>query len=193
MRALVVAAGTLALVALPTMQASAASARTVDIVGDGDMGEPNAKAPFYFKQGRVSVHQGDTVVWRNTTDEPHSISVVDKTELPPTTAQMMNCTVCDTFLGAHAPTIGPNGPVPPFVASLDDFKASAASPARLDSRGDSVLVAEAGKSYPSTTGGTIRDTVSASITAPAGTTLTYFCALHPWMQGTIDVLPANRH
>jgi plastocyanin len=182
--------GAIALLALPMAQASAASARTVDIVGDGDMGE--AGAPFYFKQGRITVHQGDSVIWRNATDEPHSISVVDKADLPSSVADMMSCSVCEQYGMAHAPSMDANGPVPPFVASLDGFKVSAASPARLDGLGDSIVVAEAGKSYPSTLGGTITDTVSAAITAPAGTTLTYFCALHPWMQGTIDVLPANR-
>ena len=28
---------------------------------------------------------------------------------------------------------------------------------------------------------------SAQITAPAGTTLLYFCAIHPWMMGSIEV------
>ena len=30
--------------------------------------------------------------------------------------------------------------------------------------------------------------VAAKITAPAGTVLHYFCAIHPWMQGTIRVV-----
>jgi hypothetical protein len=29
--------------------------------------------------------------------------------------------------------------------------------------------------------------ISARVTAPAGTTLYYLCALHPWMQGSIKV------
>jgi plastocyanin len=31
------------------------------------------------------------------------------------------------------------------------------------------------------------ESVSAQVTAPAGSTLRYLCAPHPWMQGTIDV------
>ena len=31
------------------------------------------------------------------------------------------------------------------------------------------------------------NTISAQVTAPAGTTLKYLCAIHPWMQGTITV------
>jgi hypothetical protein len=95
---------------------------------------------------------------------------------------------CEFFLSAHAPTIGPEGPVPPFVASLDAFKVSAASPARLDSAGDSLVVAEMGAAYPNTFGTFIPDTISAVITAPEGTVLEYVCAIHPWMNGEIQVL-----
>lgn len=74
------------------------------------------------------------------------------------------------------------------MGSLDGFKASAASPARLDSNGDSLLVTEMSAGYPSTLGSLIPDTVSAVITAPEGTTLSYVCAIHPWMNGEIQVL-----
>jgi hypothetical protein len=94
---------------------------------------------------------------------------------------------CDQYLGAHAPVVTDQGPQPPFVSAVDDLKASAAQPPQLNGQGDSVIVAEAGKAYPSTVGGTISDSVSAVITAARGSTLTYICALHPWMQGTIEV------
>jgi len=65
---------------------------------------------------------------------------------------------------------------------------TAAAPARLDARGDSLVVAEQGGAYPDTLGGLIGDSVSAVIDAPVGSTLSYVCALHPWMQGTIEVI-----
>jgi hypothetical protein len=34
----------------------------------------------------------------------------------------------------------------------------------------------------------IPDSVSAVIDAPVGANLSYVCALHPWMQGTIEVI-----
>jgi hypothetical protein len=33
--------------------------------------------------------------------------------------------------------------------------------------------------------------VTAIVTASAGSELRYICAFHPWMQGTIRVLPAS--
>jgi plastocyanin len=166
--------------------ASASSGPMVEIVGFTDLGSPSGQ-PFDFKQGRIVVHSGETVTWRNESPEPHSISIVTPADVPATLSEMDNCATCDRFLGVHAPTIGPNGPQPPFVAAVDDFRASNAQPSRLDAPGDSIIVAEQGSAYPSTSGGTIGDSASAVVTAPRGTTLTYFCALHPWMQGIIEV------
>jgi plastocyanin len=166
---------------------SAATNPHVDILGGGDLGDPSVQVPYYFKQGRIVVHPGETVTWRNLTVEPHSISIVDPSALPATAAEVDSCKQCDQYLGLHAPSIGPEGPQPPFVGALDNSRSSAAQLPQLKSLGDSILVSEQGNSYPSTIGGSITDSVSAAITAARGTTLTYFCALHPWMQGTIEV------
>jgi plastocyanin len=190
MRHMILVAGAIAsLTVLTVGQASAASIppRTVEIVGNQDLGAPSGEV-FYFKQGRIVVHKDDTVTWRNETVAPHSITIVSQNDVPHTLAQTLEWPLHENFLVAHAPTIGAEGPIPPFVGSLDGFKASAASPARLDSNGDSLLVAEMGAGYPSTLGSLIPDTVSAVITAPEGTTLSYVCAIHPWMNGEIQVL-----
>jgi plastocyanin len=188
MRHVILVAGALAsLAALTVGPASASTPATVDIVGQEDLGAPTGEV-FYFKQGHIAVHRDDTVVWKNETPAPHSITIIQKEQVPQTLAQTLACPFCETFLGAHAPTIGAEGPVPPFVAQLDGFKVSAAAPARLDSEGDSLVIAGQGTAYPDTLGGVIGDSVSAVITAPEGTTLSYVCALHPWMQGEIQVL-----
>ncbi|MGH2651068.1 MAG: cupredoxin domain-containing protein, partial [Actinomycetota bacterium] len=44
----------------------------------------------------------------------------------------------------------------------------------LDAPGDSLLL------FPG-------ESISASVSAPAGSTLFYLCAIHPWMQGSITV------
>lgn len=168
-------------------EVSANAPQQVDIIGSGDLGDPSPNQPYYFKQGRIVVHTGDTVTWRNLTADPHSISIVDPSGVPATLTQMESCSSCVEYLGAHAPNMGSDGPQPPFVSAVDDLKVSAAQPPQLNGLGDSVLVAEEGKSYPSTVGGAISDSVSAVITSARGTTLTYFCALHPWMEGTIEV------
>jgi len=56
-------------------------------------------------------------------------------------------------------------------------------PAHLDAPGDSVVVPPPGLGLPLS--------VSAIVTAPAGSELSYICAFHPWMQGTIHVLPPS--
>jgi plastocyanin len=188
MRHMILVAGAVAsLAALTVGQASASSPQTVEIVGQQDLGAPSGEA-FYFKQGRIVVHKDDTVVWKNEGPAPHSITIVERGEVPQTLAQTLDCTFCEKFLFAHAPTIGPEGPVPPFVAELDGLTVSAATPARLDNSGDSLVVAPQGETFPSTLGTLIGDSVSAVITAPEGTTLSYVCAIHPWMQGEIQVL-----
>lgn len=169
--------------------ASAAPAeKTVRIVG-GQQFIPDVSFSDTqrFEQKVVTVRTGQTITWKNTTDEPHTISVVASGDVPRTVAQVENCQVCGPFLGAHAPNAGPNGPQPPFVFYLDNLAPSAGA-ARFDSTGDSIIVAPAGAQFPSTTGGTITDTVSAVISAPAGTTLKYMCTIHPWMQGAIRVV-----
>jgi hypothetical protein len=100
----------------------------------------------------------------------------------------MDCTFCEGFVAGHVVNVGKNGPEPPFVPVLDTFKTSAANPPQLGNRGDSALVAPMNETFPSTLGGNIMDTFSAAITAPEGTTLNYVCVLHPWMQGTIQVI-----
>src|SRR5438105_578883 len=95
-RQIVLIAGVVAsLSALTLGSASAATGKTVDIVGDQDLGAP--------------------------TPAPHSMTIIDRTEVP----QTLECSFCDRFFAAHAPTIGPEGPVPPFVAAVDGLKASA--------------------------------------------------------------------
>jgi hypothetical protein len=185
---MILIAGALAsITALTVGQASAQSGQTVQIIGDQDLGAPTGQ-PFEFKQGRIVVHRNDTVGWRNETVAPHSITIVNQTEVPQTLPELFACSFCQQLLVAHTPNLGPQGPFPPFVSAIDELKVTAALPARLDARGDSLVVAEQGGVYPDTLGGAIADSVSAVIDAPEGSTLSYVCALHPWMQGTIEVI-----
>ncbi len=183
---LVAIAAALAVAAVPV---SAAGARTVEIVGDQDLGYRGPAGQLMdFKQGKIVVHRGDMVTWVNKGPAPHTMSVIDASEMPQTLKQVMDCTVCEAFFAGHVVHVGQMGPEPPFVAVLDTFKASAASPPQLGNRGDSVLIAGMGESFPSTFGPAITDVASAAITAPEGTTLNYFCAIHPWMQAAIEVI-----
>jgi plastocyanin len=192
MRRVLTLAAALSMSALMTYGTASAApndgGKTVQIVG-GQQFIPDVSFSDTqrFEQKVVTVRSGQTIRWHNTTDEPHTISVVAPSDVPKTVQQVENCQVCGPFLGAHAPNSGPNGPQPPFVFFLDNLAPSSGA-ATLDSTGDSLIVAPQGAQFPSTTGATITDTVSAVVTAPAGTTLKYICAIHPWMQAAIRVV-----
>jgi plastocyanin len=144
---------------------SAGTGRTVRTTGSEQF-VPNAKimATLRFTPGPLSVKQGETVTWENATPgEPHTISVVAAGDVPSAIDDIFNCAICNTILGAHFPD--PNGPPVPVV--------NAGGPG-LDVAGDSLVL------FPDAS-------ISATISAPAGSTLHYICAIHPWMQGTINV------
>jgi plastocyanin len=149
--------------------ASAGPSRTVQIIGQEQF-VPNAKimATLRFSPGPLSVASGDTVTWTNETDEPHTITIVDAADVPTSIDEVFGCTApggpCFSALVGHLST---NPPTIVLGGGSDGA-------AGLDGVGDSLLV------FP---GGAI----SAPVTAPAGTTLDYLCALHPWMIGSIDV------
>jgi plastocyanin len=152
--------------ALMVGSTTAASGRTVRVTGSEQF-IPNAKvmATFRFAPGPLSIRSGETVTWASDTPtEPHTISVVAKGDLPTRIDQVFACVVCNTILAGHFPNGFNNPPVPVLHAGGPG----------LDAVGDSWLLAPGG-------------TVSARVSAPAGTTLHYMCAIHPWMQGTITV------
>ena len=63
----------------------------------------------------------------------------------------------------------------PFRATYDPAEMERhVGAAGFDQPGDSIFVAPHGK-------------MSFDVTAPAGTTLHFICAIHPWMQGRIRV------
>lgn len=144
---------------------SAASSRTVRVIGDEQF-VVNAKimATLRFSPGPITVDSGSTVRWVNETDDPHTISVVAKADLPTEIDDVFNCAACNTILGLHFP----NGPNNPPIAVVN------AGAAGFDRVGDSLW------QNPG-------ETVSTTISAAPGSTLHYLCAIHPWMQGTISV------
>jgi plastocyanin len=153
--------------------AIAQRSQTVQIIG-ADTFVPNAlfQSTFQFAPGQtVLLKTGDHVVWRNTTEAPHTVSVLSQNLLATGVQDVIACAVCGRILGAHGfggPNLAPvinRGP-----AGLETATTSATGPV-----GDSLFVAPGA-------------TVDAVINAPGGTTLRYQCAIHPWMQGSITVL-----
>ena len=149
-----------------------AGSGTVKILGDEQF-VPNAMimATFKFAPGPVSTVTGATITWDNTgnqasADEPHTVTIVNQGDLPTSIDQVFSCgapgTPCAAAFAAHFPAPGV------FVPTVN------VGAAGLDTAGDSIWISP-------------HSTATATISAPAGSTLYYLCALHAWMQGSISV------
>jgi plastocyanin len=125
----------------------------------------------------TTVKSGGTVKVVNKSPKagPHSISLVKKSALPETVAQAEACFefagVCGPLAAAHQfdpETMEPA--VPLFDAGAEGFDTMGG----MKKAGDSIFFAPG-------------QPVSFKVTADKGSKLTYFCAVHPWMQGKITV------
>jgi len=127
---------------------------------------------FRFAPGTLHIEHGATLTFREGTPpfpealEPHTLSIVDRADLPRTLRQIFFCPVCQPILAAHDPG---NDQQPPFNFVVNK------GPAGLNQPGDSLLV---DADHP---------VIRARVTASAGTTLRFICAIHPWMQGRLIV------
>jgi plastocyanin len=133
-----------------------------------------------FVPGTVAVKSGCSLTFRFATPgqmDPHTLSIVNKSDLPKTTAQIENCNICRQIGAKHVknPT-QPPGPTNPVL----HWVVNAGQPG-LDTPGDSIAILEAQGAPPG------HKSVTVSVSAPAGTTLYFMCAVHPWMQGKIVV------
>lgn len=145
---------------------------TVKILGDEHfVANALIMATFKFAPGPLSTGSGATITWDNTAngasaDEPHTVTIVRRDQLPTSIDQVFGCgapgTPCGDALAAHFPAPGV------FVPTVN------VGAAGLDVAGDSILI------FP-------HSTATATISAPSGSTLYYLCALHAWMQGSITV------
>jgi hypothetical protein len=130
---------------------------------------------FFFRPGTLHIKHGATLTFRQGPPQPafafpagvdpHTLSIVRQADLPRTLREGFECEggLCGEFLQAHDAF----GASPKFVVNVGK--------AGLNRPGDSLLITDA---HPVTT---------ARVTAPAGTTLHYLCALHSWMQGKLVV------
>jgi plastocyanin len=166
MRRLVILTSLVAVVILALFTYGAASAGTASVtIGGTEHFTPNAlvNSTFHFRPGPIMVRSGDPITFTNTTGDPHTISVVKEGDLPTTIGQVFECgapgTICDTIFQNLVPGL-----------------------TTLSKPYDTVTVGQQGGDPffgP--------DHITVTITAPSGSTLHYMCAIHPWMQGTINV------
>jgi plastocyanin len=127
-----------------------------------------------FKPGTVTVKSGGTLrfTYGDREQEPHTLTIVPKAQLPKTVQQVENCSVCQRYATPHLknPRAQP-GPGNPII----HWTLNQGQPG-LDTIGDSLAIQPGA-----------HKTISAVVSAPAGTTLYFVCAVHPWMQGKIVV------
>jgi len=168
--AVAVAAALVAGAVFFALTAQAGESRAVGVTGTESF-VPNAKvmATLRFAPGPLEVRSGETVTWSDETGDIHTISVVAGGDLPTTIDEVFACPVCGPILAGHFDfSTNPPTLITPILGGGADGTAG------FDGAGDSKFLFPGGST-------------SAKITAAAGSTLHYLCAIHPWMQGTIDV------
>ena len=118
---------------------------------------------FRFSPEREFLHTGERVRWidQDHVPDPHTMTVVRKSQLPTSFAEAFACEPCNDALDAHFGTTPPTTRV--------DVGASG-----FGQPGDSLLILDGAS-------------IGATVSAPAGTSVFYVCALHPWMQGSLRV------
>ena len=153
------------LVALTATVALSASASSGAVFTRGDEKfVPNAmiQSTLRFSPGKVNASMGQTLSWTHAdqTTAPHTVTIVDQADVPRSIDEVFACPACRAVLDAH------------FAGGLNPV-VNVGAPG-LDQPGESLLL------FPG-------ESVSAEVSAGAGTTRSYLCAIHPWMQGSITV------
>jgi plastocyanin len=176
----VVAIATALVVAAGMGAAQARAGVTVKIIG-GTVFEPNALIgeTQRYSPGSVTVRRGEEVAWLNRTRQPHTITVVPRRMVPDTLAEMNRCEGCVFALG-HL-----TDPENPETSPIKDVRLDRGRRG-FNTQGDSLFVTPRRRSSA-----LFSQRMTARVTAKAGRTLFYICAIHPWMQGSIHVLPAG--
>jgi hypothetical protein len=145
--------------------------KTIDIKG----GPSKKKNKFGIKDSmrwspaKFAIASDGTLTIKGMTSSkegPHTFSIVKSSQEPTTKKQVENCSVCNGFFKKHQVNEKTNKVGKPLVN---------AGATGFDAPGDSIVIAP-GKS-----------TTKIKISAKPGTTLSYICAVHPWMQGKVTV------
>jgi plastocyanin len=127
-----------------------------------------------FAPGTVHVKSGETLTFEygDKEDEPHTLTIVKRSDLPRDAMSAENCEACQRYATPHLqnPKAEP-GPENPIVHwTLNKGKPG------LDTVGDSIAIQPGAHKR-----------ISIKVTAAPGTTLYFLCAVHPWMLGKIVV------
>jgi plastocyanin len=170
-------------VAVPALAATAPKhVRETTIGGEKFIPNRMVADTMHFKLGTIQIRSGGTITFVDKTKNAHTFSVVKKGQVPRTARAVDNCFgkgPCDEIAIAHGAVNPDTGeeqePTTPLVN---------VGKAGFNQPGDSVVLAPGGgaaaaKAHASKT--------NVKITAPKGKTLYFICAIHPWMQGKVEV------
>jgi hypothetical protein len=132
-------------------------------------------------KGPATVHEGEVLKVVNDTMPsmvgPHTFSLVTKSSLPKTAQQRKTCftpgRICMGIAGWYG-LKGEEDPKNPLVQAGGEGWNTMGTTTK---KGDSYFFAKKGESFEQ------------PVTAKAGTTLYFMCAVHPWMQGSVKVVP----
>lgn len=187
LRALLAAAPLAALVVVLLATSSAAgAAETPTPVSEKAVVKMVLKGKKLSFEAPESVYEGQQLEVFNDTNPhqvgPHTFSLVEKGTLPKTKSAQKSCftpgKICMSIAKWHG-----------FNPKTEKITVN---PVKAGPEGWSTLGNNGGKKGDSWfTGESKKGThITEAVTAKAGTTLYFMCAIHPWMQGSIKVLPA---
>ncbi len=156
--------------------------------GAGSLGPANTvfikagKGGLRFEAPKTIVAGEDLEVLNQTNAKqvgPHTFSLVTKASLPKTPKARQVCFtpkhICMSI--AHWHGVKGNGPVK-------------VNPVEVGAEGWDTLGSLTAKGDSWFTGTKPSASITQKVSAAAGTTIYFMCAIHPWMQGSIQVLPA---
>lgn len=131
--------------------------------------------------GPGTVHEGEELRVVNDTSPsmvgPHTFSLVTKGSLPKTAQQRKTCFTPGKICMGIAHWYGLKGEENPKQPLIAAGKEGWDTMGTVTKKGDSYFFGKKGAS------------VEQVVSAKAGTTLYFMCAVHPWMQGSVKVLP----
>lgn len=167
----------------------AASLALVPALASG-AGEANPENTVYIKDGKKGlrfvapkfIYAGEELTVLNTTNAhkvgPHTFSMVEEALIPKTRKARQRCFtpkhICMSI--AHWHGVKGNGPVKQNPAKAGEPGWD--TEGNLTEKGDSWFTGEKPKA-----------TITQVVSAPGGTEITFMCAIHPWMHGSIEVRP----
>jgi hypothetical protein len=154
--------------------ASASTANTVLIEG-------SKKTPLEFVYPKTIVTGEELTIENKSVPKaigPHTFSLVEESQWPETKPARKKCFTPHHICKAIADWHGVKGEGPPTKNPAKAGRPGWDTEGSLSKNGDSWFTGEKpGTSY------------TQRVTAPAGTTIQFMCAIHPWMHGSIEVLP----